>query len=48
VWPSSISTLPSALGMKSGVILMGRRSCGARPSVRNLKIPFCSCFILPA
>jgi hypothetical protein len=35
VCPASISTLPSALGMKSGVIFTVRKSSGARPSVRK-------------
>ena len=35
VRPVSINTLPSALGMKSGVIFTGRKSCGPRPSART-------------
>ena len=35
VLPSSISTLPSALEMKSGMIFTGRKSSAARPSARN-------------
>ena len=36
VRPISISTLPSAVGMKSGVSLTGRIWSAVRPSVRNI------------
>ena len=39
VWPASMRTLPSAVVMKSGVILMGRRSSGERSSVRKCHLP---------
>ena len=35
VWPTSIRTLPSATGTKSGVKLTGRIWSGARPSFRK-------------
>src|SRR3954469_23230980 len=40
VRPTSISTDPSACGRKPGVIVVGRRSVGARPSLRVMNNPF--------
>src|SRR6186997_3517650 len=40
VRPTSISTEPSAWARKPGVIVVGRRSVGARPSLRVMYDPF--------